>query len=211
MYLQKAPLQCLHDTSQRVTPARPSPHAAIAVLLQPHSEWGLEQCQFHKSQTQKDRASLKWPHIDLHHLYSADRVLRPRLMKRCIADSSLRGLDCTFLLLKEHRPVTPVWELQRLAVPARTKHICTVSSCTAQMANLKQIPECHTATKHLQGNADLSNSESTLLRLCSSKNQYLQPLSASLYPKHERKVTALMPIWGITQPFDCVQIIWSLA
>lgn len=67
------------------------------------------------------------------------------------------------------------------------------------MTNLKQIPERHTATKHLQGNADLSKSESRiLLTLCSSANPYLQLLSASLHPKHERNVNALMLIWGIT-------------
>lgn len=68
------PLECRNHKSQRVTTARPSPlpQLAIAVLRQPHSEWGLEQCQFNKSQIQKDRASLKWPHIDLHNLYAAD-------------------------------------------------------------------------------------------------------------------------------------------
>lgn len=56
--LTVGPLRCLNDTSQRVTPARPSPHAASPALLRPRSEWRLEPRQFNKSQIQKDRASL---------------------------------------------------------------------------------------------------------------------------------------------------------
>lgn len=36
-----------------------------------------------------------------------------------------------------------------------------------QMTNLKLTAECHTATKHLQGNADVSMSETLTLTLSS--------------------------------------------